>query len=594
MQSDDKIQATLVFLMILQIMGLAFVVILLSNNAFAQTPQTLHDRTLYEVVKQTPESEINSQIDVGAGPIAIAINPFTNTVYVANDDSNSTSVISGENNTKVGEDVPVGFDPRYIAINSFSNTVYVANFGANSVSVISGENNTKIKEIPVGDSPIDIAINPFTNTVYVANRFSNSTSVISGENNTKIKEIPVGDSPIDIAINEDTNTVYVANDDSNSTSVISGENNTKVGEDVPVGNVGDSPIAIAINEDTNTVYVANQFSNSVSVIDGVMNKVVAGIMLNVSPFNSGYIECDRLISPTAQYFYVWSGSECIAKPNKGFEFLSWEENLKNNSTQVLKVSHSASILDSIADFFYIKLDEPEAKLNITKFGSFTANFKELPPPLPTEYWTTLFTVVVTALIGSWLTPTLIGWRKAKKQGRRLDYYHQEVRNLYNDDKLDMNDISKLDILKNDIAYTYSRGKINKEQYEELMKDISIRYEEIFKKEIDFLNHGKNKNIDESRLYDLRKSIEDAYLKGKMNQQHYTNLVNNISMLYQEVFKKEIDSLNSVTNNEDKIKLLDKLHSDIEDAYSKEKVTEKHYNLLKEKISNYEKSRPINS
>ena len=161
-------------------------------------------------------------------------------------------------------------------------------------------------------------------------------------------------------------------------------------------------------------------------------------------------------------------------------------------------------------------------------------------------------------------------------------------------KLDKNDIGGVDILKDDIAYAYTKGKINKEQYEELMKDISIRYEEIFKKEIDFLNHGKNKNIDESRLYDLRKSIEDAYLKGKMNQQHYTNLVNNISMLYQEVFKKEIDSLNSVTNNEDKIKLLDKLHSDIEDAYSKEKVTEKHYNLLKEKISNYEKSRPINS
>lgn len=293
-------------------------------------------------------------------------------------------------------------------------------------------------------------------------------------------------------------------------------------------------------------------------------------------------------------FYVWSGAECIAKPNKGFEFLSWEENLKNNSTQVLKVSPSASILDSIADFFYIKLDEAEAKLNITKFGSFTANFKELPPPLPTEYWTTLFTVVVTALVGSWLTPTIIGWRKEKKQGRKLDYYHQEVRNLYSDDKLDKNDIGKIDGLKNNIADAYTRGKINNEQYGELMKDISIRYEEIFKKEIDSLNDGKNKNIDESRLYDLRKSIEDAYLKGKMNQQHYTNLVNNISMLYQEVFKKEIDSLSSSTNNEDKMKLLNKIHSDIEDAYSKEKLTEKHYNLLKEKISDYEKSHSINT
>jgi hypothetical protein len=201
----------------------------------------------------------------------------------------------------------------------------------------------------------------------------------------------------------------------------------------------------------------------------------------------------------------------------------------------------------------------------------------------------LFTVVVTALISSWLTPTIIGWRKAKKQGKELDYYNQKVRNLYSDDKLDKNDISEVDNLTNDMAYAYTRGKINNEQYGELMKDISIRYEEIFKKEIDSLNDGNNKNIDESRLYDLRKSIEDAYLKGKMNQQHYANLVNNISMLYQEVFKKEIDSLNSLTNNEDKMRLLNKIHSDIQDAYSREKVTEKHYKLLKEKISDYGKS-----
>ena len=118
----------------------------------------------------------------------------------------------------------------------------------------------------------------------------------------------------------------------------------------------------------------------------------------------------------------------------------------------------------------------------------------------------------------------------------------------------------------------------------MTKDISIRYEEIFKKEIDSLNDGKNKNIDGSNLYDLRKRIEDAYFKGKDESIALYNLVNNISMLYQEVFKKEIDSLNGLTNNEDKMQLLNNLHSDIEDAYSKEKVTEKHYNLLKEKIS----------
>lgn len=96
--------------------------------------------------------------------------------------------------------------------------------------------------------------------------------------------------------------------------------------------VGGRPTAIAINYDTDTVYVANSGSNTVSVIDGISNKVVAGITFEIFPFNSGYIECDGLISPISQYFYVWSGAECIAKPNKGFEFVSWEENLKDDSS----------------------------------------------------------------------------------------------------------------------------------------------------------------------------------------------------------------------------------------------------------------------
>ncbi|HEY6588063.1 MAG TPA: hypothetical protein VIY98_07205 [Nitrososphaeraceae archaeon] len=100
----------------------------------------------------------------------------------------------------------------------------------------------------------------------------------------------------------------------------------------------------------------------------------------------------------------------------------------------------------------------------------------------------------------------------------------------------------------------------------------------------YRDDGKLDENDIEPLNRLRSSILDAYSEGKLNERHYESLVNNISMLYQEVFKKEIDSLNSLTNNEDKIKLLSKVHSDIEDEYSKEKVTEKHYNLLKEKIS----------
>jgi hypothetical protein len=56
-----------------------------------------------------------------------------------------------------------------------------------------------------------------------------------------------------------------------------------------------------------------------------------------------------------------------------------------------------------------------ATLSVTKFGNFTANFEKLPPAIPPEYLATLFAVVASAFIGSWLTPSFIGWRKAKNR-----------------------------------------------------------------------------------------------------------------------------------------------------------------------------------
>ena len=141
---------------------------------------------------------------------------------------------------------------------------------------------------------------------------------------------------------------------------------------------------------TNTIYVTNSDDNTVSVIDGKTNKIVTKIMFNIEPYNAGHIECDKdkLIAPIAQQFYVYSGAQCTAKPNQGFEFVNWQENLGGNSTQLLQFSPPntwySTLKDGILDFLNIMRDKPEATLNIAKFGSFTANFKPLPPPVPNE------------------------------------------------------------------------------------------------------------------------------------------------------------------------------------------------------------------
>jgi YVTN family beta-propeller protein len=300
---------------------------------------------------------------------------------------------------------------------------------------------------------------------------------------------------------------------------------------IPVGKI---PSAIGVNEFTNTIYVVNTAGGTVSVIDSKSNKVVTRVMFNVEPFNSGHIECDNVKSPSPllQQFYLYSGAKCTAKPNPGFEFVSWQENLNGNSTQLLQLAPAPSILDSILDLFHMKPDKPEATLNISKFGSFTANFKSLPPPVPPEYIATLFTVVVTAFVGTWLIPTVIGWRKSRNQGKKLDYYYNEINNLKTNvleenGKIPEDNLTNINNSRIDIEQQYTRGKINKEQFDKLSDDLSKKYREMFKNEIDYLNNLPEYNK-ENRLSEIKKDIENAYADEKINEMHYKLLKENIS------------------------------------------------------------------
>jgi YVTN family beta-propeller protein len=135
-------------------------VTLSSNNAFAQIPQ-LHNQTLYEVIKETSQSDEKSYIDVGDSPSAIAVTKYTPTsaVYVLNSSpqfsNGSVSVISAQNNTKIGEDITVGDFPTDIPIDRDTNTVYVVNERSDSVSVIDGTANEVVAGVTFKVNPIN-------------------------------------------------------------------------------------------------------------------------------------------------------------------------------------------------------------------------------------------------------------------------------------------------------------------------------------------------------------------------------------------------------------------------------------------------------
>jgi hypothetical protein len=184
------------------------------------------------------------------------------------------------------------------------------------------------------------------------------------------------------------------------------------------------------------------------------------------------------------------------------------------------------------DFFDSKPKEPEAILNITKFGRFTANFKEIPPPVSSEYLVPLYGIIITTIVG-WSIPSIIGWTKSKRDVGKLNYYHKQITSLYGDGKLDEKDIGALDLLRSNIIDAYSKGKLNEKHYESLKNETSVLYDKIFRKRIDdeILNNNNNpsnrKTIEE-KLNKIRKDIKYAYSEGKINEKHYDLLNKDIS------------------------------------------------------------------
>jgi YVTN family beta-propeller protein len=423
-------------------------------------------------------------------------------------------------------------------------------------------NSNQVAQISVGKNPINME--KLGTNLYVVNSEDNTVSVIDGDNYKNVTNIPVGRGPLDIASSKSK--LYVANRDNNTVSVID-EKNYKNVTNIPVGKY---PVAIAPDAFTHKVYVANSGGETVSIIGEDWIKVLAGVSFDVQPPNSGNIICKNLPfqMPTNLYGYVFSGDKCIAKPNKGYEFQSWVVNLHGNHTQTIKVSnlaptniydYIASFLDLTENFFGIKNNinfivnslgikpylnniskslnltspEDESTVPINQFGNYTANFKSLPPPVPPEYIATLFSFMLSTFVGTLLIPAVIGWRNSRSKGKRLDYHYKKIKSLYVDGKLDIDDIAELDILRNNITDHYTKGRINKEQFDKLVNEAEISYMQIFKNEINSLV-SSSENNKEKKLNEIENVIKDTYNKEKISNEQFTNLKKEISIQYGEI------------------------------------------------------------
>ncbi|MFJ9367088.1 serine/threonine-protein kinase [Nocardia sp. NPDC101769] len=189
----------------------------------------------------TTATTVTATIPVSNGPALVAVDPGTRTVYTANHDDNSVSVIDAAAHT-VTATIPVGKWPLGVAVDPGTHTVTAT--------------------IPVGKGPNGVAVDPGTHTIYAANYQDATVSVIDADAHRVTATIPVGKGPNGVAVDPGTHTVYTANYDGDSVSVIDPAHT--VTATIPVDR---GPNSVAVDPGTHTVYTANYLQHSVSVIE---------------------------------------------------------------------------------------------------------------------------------------------------------------------------------------------------------------------------------------------------------------------------------------------------------------------------------------
>jgi hypothetical protein len=102
----------------------------------------------------------------------------------------------------------------------------------------------------------------------------------------------------------------------------------------------------------------------------------------------------------------------------------------------------------------------------------------------------------------------------------------------------------------------------------------------------WIKEGKLDKKDISNLNELRENIISGYTRGDITKDQYDVLLNNVSIRYNEIFQNEINILKDTSTNDEKIKLLNEIQSDLNDAYLKKKIDKEHYDFLTEKVSEF--------
>lgn len=160
----------------------------------------------------TSTGRIHAEVEVGVTPLAAAVSPLGDRLFVVCGGSNEVVVID-IGSREVIKNIPVGRGPDGIAFSPDGLQIYVANSGTNDLSVIDVLDLEEIRRVPVGSKPFSLAVDP-NGRIFVVESGDNAFSILSPDFR-KLGTFKVGKRPIDIVLSKEGDVAYVTAEKSN-------------------------------------------------------------------------------------------------------------------------------------------------------------------------------------------------------------------------------------------------------------------------------------------------------------------------------------------------------------------------------------------
>jgi YVTN family beta-propeller protein len=217
--------------------------------------------------------------------VAVAFDPDNNSVYVANENSHTVSVISAKTN-KVIATIKLGSYLIGLAVNGKANEIDVVggNAEGGTLSIINGHKNKLAATVSlgqIGDVPEMPAINEADNTVYVPDELADG-SMYEVDANFDILTATIGIAPVSqfptLAVYDPANSLLYVVIATGSTTTAMAVYDTIAGTVKARFTLPDGPPAgAAFDPGTGMLYVSGQDTDNTDVINTANNHIVKQI-----------------------------------------------------------------------------------------------------------------------------------------------------------------------------------------------------------------------------------------------------------------------------------------------------------------------------